>query len=226
MFVKIRMISSVTFRLATTVSCSLTGFAAYLWRSGCDCENLPIALAFIFISTVILIFIQVRSVIIPIKATSWTFYRFQQLCMSSCSMGYGEVCLISRPNQLKRQIQSSSSVSSSDYRWTMRFSCSLNPWRMGSYWWQHAPVANGLRRQDASSWAAAIMVVVFMAFGLSSVVILKQIGLGLALAIFLDAAIVRALSYRRPCLMGKWNWWSRVDGLVVRNKSWDWEQRI
>ena len=53
------------------------------------------------------------------------------------------------------------------------------------------------------------MVVVFMAFGLSSVVILKQIGLGLALAIFLDATIVRALVVPSTMrLMGKWNWWS------------------
>jgi len=51
--------------------------------------------------------------------------------------------------------------------------------------------------------------VVFMAFGLSSVVILKQIGLGLALAIFLDATIVRALVVPSTMrLMGKWNWWS------------------
>ena len=57
--------------------------------------------------------------------------------------------------------------------------------------------------------AAAIMVVVFMAFGLSSVVILKQIGLGLALAILLDATIVRALVVPSTMrLMGKWNWWS------------------
>jgi RND superfamily putative drug exporter len=53
------------------------------------------------------------------------------------------------------------------------------------------------------------MVVVFLAFGLSSVVILKQIGLGLALAIFLDATIVRALVVPSTMrLMGKWNWWS------------------
>ena len=47
----------------------VAGFAAYsLDVQDAIVENLPIALAFIFISTVILIFIQVRSVIIPIKA--------------------------------------------------------------------------------------------------------------------------------------------------------------
>jgi RND superfamily putative drug exporter len=57
--------------------------------------------------------------------------------------------------------------------------------------------------------AAAIMVVVFSAFGLSSIIILKQIGLGLALAILLDATVVRALVVPATMrLMGKWNWWS------------------
>jgi RND superfamily putative drug exporter len=53
------------------------------------------------------------------------------------------------------------------------------------------------------------MVVVFSAFGLSSVVILKQIGFGLALAILIDATIVRALVVPATMrLMGKANWWS------------------
>ena len=53
------------------------------------------------------------------------------------------------------------------------------------------------------------MVVVFGAFGLSSVIILKQIGLGLALAIFIDATFVRALVVPSTMrLMGKWNWWA------------------
>ena len=53
------------------------------------------------------------------------------------------------------------------------------------------------------------MVVVFSAFGLSSVIILKQIGLGLALAILIDATLVRALVVPSTMrLMGKWNWWA------------------
>ena len=71
-------------------------------------------------------------------------------------------------------------------------------------------VANGLQKTGRLiTGAAAIMVVVFLAFGLSSVVILKQIGLGLALAIFIDATIVRALVVPSTMrLMGKWNWWT------------------
>jgi len=71
-------------------------------------------------------------------------------------------------------------------------------------------VANGLQKTGKLiTGAAAIMVVVFSAFGLSSVVVLKQIGFGLALAIFIDATFVRALVVPSAMrLMGKWNWWS------------------
>ena len=71
-------------------------------------------------------------------------------------------------------------------------------------------VANGLQKTGRLiTGAAAIMVVVFSAFGLSSVVILKQIGFGLALAILLDATIVRALVVPATMrLMGKANWWA------------------
>jgi RND superfamily putative drug exporter len=71
-------------------------------------------------------------------------------------------------------------------------------------------VAKGLQKTGMLiTGAAAIMVVVFGSFGLASVVIIKQIGLGLALAILIDATIVRALIVPATMrLMGKANWWS------------------
>ncbi|MFE7977743.1 MMPL family transporter [Streptomyces shenzhenensis] len=56
--------------------------------------------------------------------------------------------------------------------------------------------------------AAAIMVVVFAAFVLSSDRMLQQFGLGLAVAILLDAVVIRCLIV--PAVMqmlGKWAWW-------------------
>jgi RND superfamily putative drug exporter len=58
--------------------------------------------------------------------------------------------------------------------------------------------------------AAAIMITVFLVFGVvSSVVVVKSIGLGMAIAVFVDATIVRALVV--PALMrliGPANWWA------------------
>jgi len=57
--------------------------------------------------------------------------------------------------------------------------------------------------------AAAIMVAVFLAFALANVVIIKAIGVGLAIAIAVDATIVRILivpSVMR--ILGRNNWWA------------------
>jgi RND superfamily putative drug exporter len=56
--------------------------------------------------------------------------------------------------------------------------------------------------------AALIMVAVFGAFALSRVVLVQMIGLGLAVAVIVDATIIRSLL--GPALMrlaGRWNWW-------------------
>ena len=56
--------------------------------------------------------------------------------------------------------------------------------------------------------AAAIMVSVFLAFTLSSDVVVKMIGLGLAVAVFLDATVIRlVLVPATMSLLGDLNWW-------------------
>jgi RND superfamily putative drug exporter len=53
------------------------------------------------------------------------------------------------------------------------------------------------------------MVLVFAAFATAQVTIIKAIGLGLAIAIFIDATLVRALIVPSAMrLMGRWNWWA------------------
>jgi RND superfamily putative drug exporter len=56
--------------------------------------------------------------------------------------------------------------------------------------------------------AAAIMVAVFSAFALSSDVVLKALGVGLATAILVDATLVRLLLVPATMqLLGRANWW-------------------
>jgi len=70
-------------------------------------------------------------------------------------------------------------------------------------------VAHGLERTGRIVTAAAIiMVAAFSGFIAGRIVGLQEFGLGLAVAIFVDATIVRALLV--PSLMavlGRWNWW-------------------
>jgi RND superfamily putative drug exporter len=71
-------------------------------------------------------------------------------------------------------------------------------------------VATGIGRTGRVITAAALMIaVVFLAFGVSSVFFMKQIALGTAFGVLVDATIVRALLV--PSLMrllGDWNWWA------------------
>jgi RND superfamily putative drug exporter len=73
-----------------------------------------------------------------------------------------------------------------------------------------AAVAEGLERSGRLiTGAAAIMIGVFLAFGLAQDVLIKSIGIGIAIAIALDATVVRALivpSVMR--LLGRWSWWA------------------
>ncbi len=56
--------------------------------------------------------------------------------------------------------------------------------------------------------AAAIMVVVFGVFVTLPLTIIKQLGFGLAIAIFVDATIVRSVLLPATMrLLGDWNWW-------------------
>ena len=59
--------------------------------------------------------------------------------------------------------------------------------------------------------AALIMIVVFGAFAFSRVLMVQFIGFGLALAVFLDATVIRmVLVPAFMHMMGRWNWWPGV----------------
>ena len=70
-------------------------------------------------------------------------------------------------------------------------------------------VADGLAKTArVITAAAAIMVVVFLAFLAAPDTFLKLFGIGLAAAIFLDATVVRMVLVPAVMqLLGKWNWW-------------------
>ena len=70
-------------------------------------------------------------------------------------------------------------------------------------------VAHGLERTGRIITAAAvIMCAAFSGFVAGRIVGLQEFGLGLAVAIFLDATIVRSLLVpSMMALLGRWNWW-------------------
>ena len=177
-------------------------------------QRIPLAVAYVMLVTYLVLFLLTGSVVLPLKAVVMNIvsigasfgalvWIFQQGHLSSLlnftaapldpsvpvllfcivfglSMDY-EVLLISRIQE--------------EYR------------RTGD---TRLAVAEGLERSGRLiTGAAAIMVAVFLAFGLADVVLIKSIGLGLAIAVALDATLVRALIVPAVMrLLGRVNWWA------------------
>ena len=177
-------------------------------------ESMPLALAFILISSYILIFLQVRSVNLPLKA----------LVMNELSVAasYGVLVWIFLEgngaellNFTPQPIDPTTPVMifailfglSMDYE-VLMLSRIHEEWeRVGD---NTKAVAVGLQKSGRIITSAAlVMVTVFSAFGLSSVSLMKQFGLMLALGVAVDATIVRALVVPSTMrLMGSLNWWA------------------
>jgi RND superfamily putative drug exporter len=68
--------------------------------------------------------------------------------------------------------------------------------------------------------AAAIMAGVFFGFGVAnSVTMIKAMGIGMGIAVIVDATIVRALLVPATMhLLGRWNWWAPL-GLAPRPRT-------
>jgi RND superfamily putative drug exporter len=73
-----------------------------------------------------------------------------------------------------------------------------------------ASVAEGLSKTAGVITGAALnRVAVFSAFALAETITIKSIGVGMAIAVAVDATIVRVLLVPATMrLMGKWNWWA------------------
>ena len=70
-------------------------------------------------------------------------------------------------------------------------------------------VAIGMQRSGRIVTSAALLVVVVTgSFVTADVVLIKQLGFGIALAVLLDATLIRALVVPATMrLLGRWNWW-------------------
>ena len=177
-------------------------------------ENLPIALVFILFSSYILIFLQVRSVIVPLKAL---VMNILSVCASFGLLvwifqeGNGAELL----NFTPQPIDPTTPVMifailfglSMDYE-VLMLSRIHEEWeRTGD---NTQSVAVGLQKSGRIITSAAlVMITVFAAFGLSSISLMKQFGFMLALGVFVDATIVRALVVPSTMrLMGEISWWA------------------
>ena len=178
-------------------------------------SRLPIFVGAVLVLSFLLLMLVFRSLLVPLKA----------VIMNLLSIGaaYGVVVAVfqwgwaRRPlrrradrRRSRRGHRSSSSPSCSACRWTTRCSCCRASARSTTAPSDNATaVADGLAlTARVITAAAAIMVCVFGSFVFGTDVALKIMGLGLAVAVLVDATIVRLVLVPSTMeLLGDWNWW-------------------
>ena len=176
-------------------------------------DRAPKAIAFIVVTTYVILFFFLRSVLLPLKAVVMN--------LLSITASFGALVWIFQEGHLATLLNFEAAPLdptlpvllfcavfglSMDYEVLMLARMKEEYDRTGDNAWA---VAEGLERSGRLvTSAAAIMVTVFGAFALADVVVVKAMGIGLAVAVALDATLVRMLIVPATMrLLGRMNWW-------------------
>jgi RND superfamily putative drug exporter len=176
-------------------------------------KTAPLAIALVVAATLVALLLLLRSVLLPVKAIVTNFL--------SISASYGALVWIFQDGHLAHwldftpgPIQTATPIMmfclvfglSMDYEVLLLSRIREEYERSGD---TSRAVGIGLERTGPLiTWAGAIMAGVFFAFALADSVIIKAVGIGIGIAVILDATIVRALLVPATMrLMGRWNWW-------------------
>ena len=194
----------------------VTGTTAhYLDLQGSLGRHLPLALAIVVALTIAVLFVMTGSLVLPLK----------QLLMNGLGLSamFGILVFIFQDGRLESLLGYTSQGGLEAPQLLLLFAvvfglstdygvfllARIKEAREGGYSDSEA-VAVGLERTGRIVTAAALLfAVAFGAFLTSRIIITKELGLGTAAAVLIDATIIRALLV--PALMqllGRWNWWA------------------
>jgi len=177
-------------------------------------ENAPRAVAIIVAATYVALFLLLGSLLLPLKAVIMNFL--------SISASYGALVWIFQDGHLARWLHFTPGPIESGTPLVMFcvvFGLSMDYGvlllsRIREEYQQHADntlaVAVGLERTGRLiTTAAAIMAAVFFGFALADLVVIKAVGIGMGIAVVVDATVVRMLLVPATMrLLGRWNWWA------------------
>jgi uncharacterized membrane protein YdfJ with MMPL/SSD domain len=177
--------------------------------------HIPAALAILAVTTLVVLFLFTGSVVLPVKALVMN--------MLTLSAAFGILVLVFQDGRLEGLLDYTSlgalDASQPIFLFVVAFGLSTD---YGVFLLSRIKeardagaenrdaVALGLQRTGRIVTAAAVLFCVAIgAFSTSQIVFIKELGVGTAVAVLLDATIVRALLV--PSLMellGAWNWWA------------------
>src|SRR4051812_42391886 len=174
----------------------------------------PLVFAFVLGLAFLLLLVTFRSIVIPIKAIV--------LNLLSVGAAYGLLTLLFQDGHAEKVLgfESNGAITSwlPLFLFVILFGLSMDyhvfilsrvreAWRRGMS--SEAAVSHGIKSTAGTITSAAIiMVAVFAEFATQSSLDTKQMGVGLAFAIFVDATIIRGVLLPASMkLLGDWNWY-------------------
>ncbi len=185
--------------------------------------DFPMAVMIVSITTYIVLLLFFRSLFLPLKA----------LLMNTLSIlaSYGALVVIFQ-NGLMHQVLGFTPLGFVEASSPILLFCALFGLsmdyevfllsRIQEAYWQTGDnakaVALGLQRSGRIITSAALIVIVVSAcFATADMILVKALGLGMALAVALDATLVRGLLVPATMrLLGDWNWWLPFVGVQRR----------
>jgi len=185
--------------------------------------DFPIAVLIVSITTYIVLLLFFRSLFLPLKA----------ILMNTLSIlaSYGALVVIFQ-NGFMHQVLGFTPLSFVEASSPILLFCALFGLsmdyevfllsRIQEAYWQTGDntkaVALGLQRSGRIITSAALIVIVVSAcFATADMILVKALGLGMALAVALDATLVRGLLVPATMrLLGDWNWWLPFVGVQRR----------
>jgi uncharacterized membrane protein YdfJ with MMPL/SSD domain len=189
--------------------------AAFLDQRSSLADSLPLAIAILAGTTLLILFLMTGSVILPIKALVMN--------LLTLSAAFGLLVLIFQDGRFESLLaydpQGALELTQPILLFAIAFGLSTD---YGVFLLtrikeardagagERESVAIGLERTGRIvTYAALLFTIAIGAFSTSEIVFIKELGVGTALAVLIDAFLIRTLLVPSlMALLGKWNWWA------------------
>ena len=191
------------------------GTAAFMDQQQSLADSLPLALVLLAGSTLVILFVMTGSVVLPVKALIMN--------LLALSAAFGLLVLIFQDGRLESLLafdaQGALEATQPILLFCVAFGLSTDygvflltriKEARDSGLPDREAVAVGLERTGRIvTYAALLFCIAIGAFATSEVVFIKELGVGTALAVLIDAFLVRSLLVPSlMALLGRWNWWA------------------
>ena len=178
-------------------------------------SRLPLAIGLVAIATVLILFFMTGSVVLPLKAVLMN--------LLTLSAAFGVLVLVFQDGRFENLLQYTSQGALESTQPVLLFaivfglSTDYGVYLLTRIKEAHdsglpnsEAVATGLQRTGRIITAAALLFCVAIgAFATSQVIFIKELGIGIAAGVLVDATVVRAfLVPSLMALLGNWNWWA------------------